>query len=48
MAHMVGMPNPPGNAAKSGFAAADQYGLMLAMHVARVNGVDLTQPAPAP
>ncbi|WP_082367297.1 NAD(P)-dependent oxidoreductase [Ensifer adhaerens] len=54
MAHAVGMANPLGNAAKNAFAgavaagAADQYVPMLATHVARVNGVDLTPPAPAP
>lgn len=54
MAHAVGMANPLGNAAKNAFAgavaagAADQYVPMLATHVARVNGVDLTPPAPTP
>ncbi|MGH6806870.1 MAG: NAD(P)-dependent oxidoreductase [Ensifer adhaerens] len=54
MAHAVGMANPLGNAAKNAFAGAvaaggaDQYVPMLATHVARVNGVDLTPPAPAP
>ncbi|MGF6175835.1 NAD(P)-dependent oxidoreductase [Ensifer sp. 4252] len=54
MADAVGMANPLGNAAKNAFAgavaagAADQYVPMLATHVARVNGVDLTPPAAAP
>jgi 3-hydroxyisobutyrate dehydrogenase-like beta-hydroxyacid dehydrogenase len=48
MADAAGMVNPLGNAAKNAFAgavaagAADQYVPMLATHVGRLNGVDLT------
>jgi 3-hydroxyisobutyrate dehydrogenase-like beta-hydroxyacid dehydrogenase len=50
MADAVGMVNPLGNAAKNAFAsavaagAADQYVPMLATHVGRLNGIDLTPP----
>lgn len=50
MADAVGMANPLGNAAKNSFAGAvaagpaDQYVPMLATHVGRINGVDLTSP----
>ncbi|PWK69945.1 hypothetical protein C8K44_108245 [Aminobacter sp. AP02] len=48
MADSVGMVNPLGNAAKNSFAGAvaaggaEQYVPMLATHVGRINGVDLT------
>ena len=50
MADAVGMVNPLGNAAKNSFASAvavggaDQYVPMLATHIGRINGVDLTPP----
>ena len=48
MADSAGMANPLGNAAKNSFAGAvaagpaDQYVPMLATHIGRINGVDLT------
>ena len=50
MADSVGMANPLGNAAKNSFASAvaaggaELYVPMLATHVGRINGVDLTPP----
>ncbi|MBT1159406.1 NAD(P)-dependent oxidoreductase [Aminobacter anthyllidis] len=50
MADSVGMANPLGNAAKNSFASAvaaggaEHYVPMLATHVGRINGVDLTPP----
>ncbi|CAN7258192.1 NAD(P)-dependent oxidoreductase [Aminobacter aminovorans] len=50
MADSVGMVNPLGNAAKNSFAGAvaaggaELYVPMLATHIGRINGVDLTPP----
>jgi len=50
MADSVGMANPLGNAVKNSFASAftagpaDQYVPMLATHIGKINGADLTPP----
>ena len=50
MADAAGVANPLGNAAKNSFAGlaaiggSEQYIPMLATHIGRINGVDLTPP----